>query len=300
MTSRRRSKATSPNVPRSASPDMVAHLQDALRISRQACAEIVDIIENVERRCEIADGPVTPTLQEMSQSEISRIYKLAQRGSAGAEVPGTPCLTDPAPPADVNDFVLHAHKTAFGRSAGNVVNVAAGETPKVQIQAGKTYKALTIHQPWASLLLTHYKRLETRPMRTNYRGPLVIHSGLTRFKGGHQYDHAFLKALSKAFGRDTFEVMRHVENQLPYGMALGMVVVERCRRIERVDFFKSDRGARLHLEDGGCRIISPEELAFGNFAEGRFIIETAHPVTFTTPHPARGNQGFWDWEPRVA
>lgn len=38
---------------------------------------IAEIIEDVDRRCEIADGSVTPTLEEMTQNEISAIYWLA-------------------------------------------------------------------------------------------------------------------------------------------------------------------------------------------------------------------------------
>lgn len=43
----------------------------------QRLAEIALIIEGVDIRCMAADGPVTPTLQEMTQVEISRIYELA-------------------------------------------------------------------------------------------------------------------------------------------------------------------------------------------------------------------------------
>lgn len=38
---------------------------------------IREIIEAVDNRCMAADGPVTPTGQEMRQSEISAIYALA-------------------------------------------------------------------------------------------------------------------------------------------------------------------------------------------------------------------------------
>ena len=38
---------------------------------------IKEIIEQVDVRCMAADGPVTPTLQEMTQDELSRIYALA-------------------------------------------------------------------------------------------------------------------------------------------------------------------------------------------------------------------------------
>ena len=38
---------------------------------------IREIIEAVDNRCAAVDGPVTPTLQEMKQEEISAIYTLA-------------------------------------------------------------------------------------------------------------------------------------------------------------------------------------------------------------------------------
>lgn len=39
---------------------------------------IAEIIETVDNRCMAADGPVPPTLSEMTQAEISEIYKLAK------------------------------------------------------------------------------------------------------------------------------------------------------------------------------------------------------------------------------
>lgn len=40
-------------------------------------------------------------------------------------------------------------------------------------------KALTIRQPWASLIAHGVKTIETRSWRTHYRGPLAIHAGAT-------------------------------------------------------------------------------------------------------------------------
>jgi hypothetical protein len=49
-----------------------------LRIPAAArLGEIARIIEAVDNRCMASDGPVTPTLSEMTQDEISRIYALA-------------------------------------------------------------------------------------------------------------------------------------------------------------------------------------------------------------------------------
>lgn len=44
---------------------------------KQRLARVAEIIEGVDNRCQAADGPVTPTLTEMQQREISEIYALA-------------------------------------------------------------------------------------------------------------------------------------------------------------------------------------------------------------------------------
>jgi hypothetical protein len=40
---------------------------------------IREIIEEVDNRCLHADGPVTPTMEEITQDELSRIYAHACR-----------------------------------------------------------------------------------------------------------------------------------------------------------------------------------------------------------------------------
>lgn len=40
-------------------------------------------------------------------------------------------------------------------------------------------KALTLHQPWASLIALGVKTIETRSWSTSYRGPLAIHAAAT-------------------------------------------------------------------------------------------------------------------------
>ena len=43
----------------------------------QRLQRIATIIENVDQRAMAADGPVTPTIHEMTQRELSHIYRLA-------------------------------------------------------------------------------------------------------------------------------------------------------------------------------------------------------------------------------
>ena len=40
-------------------------------------------------------------------------------------------------------------------------------------------KGLTIREPWASLIVNGYKKYEFRSFKTNYRGKILIHAGLT-------------------------------------------------------------------------------------------------------------------------
>lgn len=40
-------------------------------------------------------------------------------------------------------------------------------------------KALTIKQPWATLIVDGYKEYEFRSWKTNYRGKILIHAGLS-------------------------------------------------------------------------------------------------------------------------
>jgi len=40
-------------------------------------------------------------------------------------------------------------------------------------------KTLTIKQPWASLIVDGYKKYEFRSWKTNYRGKILIHAGLS-------------------------------------------------------------------------------------------------------------------------
>lgn len=40
-------------------------------------------------------------------------------------------------------------------------------------------KALTVKEPWASLIINGYKEYEFRSWKTNYRGKLLIHAGLS-------------------------------------------------------------------------------------------------------------------------
>ena len=43
-------------------------------------------------------------------------------------------------------------------------------------------KVLTIREPWASLIVNGYKKYEFRSWKTNYRGKILIHAGMSMEK----------------------------------------------------------------------------------------------------------------------
>ncbi len=134
-------------------------------------------------------------------------------------------------------------------------------------------KAITIWQPWASLLLLGVKIDETRSWPTGYRGHIVIHAA----KKPVGEVLPFLPEETLA------EIRRHIPDPeaLPVGAAIGMADLIACREID--DSFRDMR--------------SPAQLLLGNYTDGMFAWEMAPLMTLAAPIPCRGAQGLWEWRP---
>lgn len=73
-------------------------------------------------------------------------------------------------------------------------------------------RALTVRQPWASLIIEGHKNIENRSKPIKHRGPLVIHAGLrTEQDALARYGH----------------LLKNPDN-LPSGAVLGTVEVIDC------------------------------------------------------------------------
>jgi len=81
-------------------------------------------------------------------------------------------------------------------------------------------KALTIKQPWASLIINGRKDIENRTWKTNYRGRVWIHAGLTKDK----------KA-TDLYGSPT---------DLPVGAVIGSVQIVNCVQNHRSNWAMED------------------------------------------------------------
>lgn len=134
-------------------------------------------------------------------------------------------------------------------------------------------KALTLTQPWATLVAIGAKRIETRSWSTRYRGPLAIHA-------------------ARGFPRDAFDLCR-VE---PFRTALSAQAV----------FPRGEVVATCNLVDclptGALNVLypaldTPQERAFGDFTPGRWAWVLEDVKILTEPIPAKGALSLWEWFP---
>ncbi len=59
--------------------------------------------------------------------------------------------------------------------------VTRRRSPEIRWSAAlRELPALSVHQPWAWLIVAGFKHIENRSRRTHYRGPVLIHAGLNR------------------------------------------------------------------------------------------------------------------------
>lgn len=133
-------------------------------------------------------------------------------------------------------------------------------------------KAITIIQPWASLIISGQKRVENRTWATEYRGPLLIHAGQNYDQAGYE----FLRGL----GIDALG-----PQDAPRGVILG--------RVDLVDIVaKRSRGTCQQLLGGEF----DEHLLQGDpLASGPICWVLRNPQPLPVPIPASGKLGIWEF-----
>lgn len=133
-------------------------------------------------------------------------------------------------------------------------------------------KALTLTQPWASLIAISAKKIETRSWSTSYRGPLAIHA-------------------AKGFPRDAQDFSRCIRLGVLFGphyeYPRGMVVAT-CRLVACV------RTEDLLSKSPYTPDMTDQEQMFGNYDPGRWgwMLADIKPCD---PIPAKGALSLWEW-----
>lgn len=145
-------------------------------------------------------------------------------------------------------------------------------------------KAITLWQPWASLIVTGAKKIETRSWNTNVRGRIAIHAAQKK----DNYILSLINSPEIQVGLKVYNLYRkgmgdgHIWAKdiiSTFGCVLGTVEITDCVPVEKI--FDN---------------LSVQEHLFGNYGSDRFAWILQNPVMFDVPIPAKGAQGFWNWD----
>ncbi|CAI6074776.1 hypothetical protein PAECIP112173_02343 [Paenibacillus sp. JJ-100] len=150
-------------------------------------------------------------------------------------------------------------------------------------------KAVTIIQPWATLVALRIKTLETRSWATKHRGPLAIHAGQKVDK-----EACLIPQIREA-------LLKHSINdwsELPTGAVIAKAVLNDVWSINR-PYGAYGLVERLSLDSGRSICwggYMPDEYHFGDYSDGRYAWQLDEVVQLHEPVPAKGQLSLWNWE----
>ncbi len=124
-------------------------------------------------------------------------------------------------------------------------------------------KALTIKQPWASLIIDGYKGYEFRSWKINYRGRILIHSG-------------------KVLEKDMAERFKDYELENTLGAIIGEADLTDCILV-------NDEFTKM------LRKIDPIVYGKSNHVE-TYAWKLENIKKYDKPIPTKGKLGLWDYE----
>lgn len=187
-------------------------------------------------------------------------------------------------------------------------------------------RAMTLYQPWASLIVEGVKTIETRPKWSPWSRAIGETIAVHAAKHIARLNEA--EAAWAAFTLDQYNATRSTENpsRFPPGdqscdsLPLGAVVAT-CTLVDVVPmlgYCGTDMGQPTHLcgthgetyplllhrpdwspLDGETEFDVSGQRPFGDFAPGRFALILDN-VRKCAPFPCRGYQGLWTLPDRVA
>lgn len=135
--------------------------------------------------------------------------------------------------------------------------------------------ALTLHEPWATLIALGHKTIETRSWPTRYRGPIAIHAGKNE-KFVREWEYLWYDANDGIPG-----LAPPPPASWPFGQIVAVADLIACLPAETMKPSAKDR-------------------AFGNFSPGRWGWQLANVRQVLPGIPARGFQMLWELPAEVA
>ena len=136
-------------------------------------------------------------------------------------------------------------------------------------------KAITIYDPWATLIKLKEKKYETRSWATKYRGQIWIHAAVTTRYADLGFQAPFFTALKPIHS----DVNGHTGLEFYPACIIAVATLTDCVEITP-EFIKT---------------LSEKELAFGDYTIGRYAWELDNVVPLEQPIPMKGKQRIWNW-----
>lgn len=147
-------------------------------------------------------------------------------------------------------------------------------------------KALTIWQPWAELIIKGHKTFETRAWKPYYSNRrIAIHAAAYK-----RLPHEIYEEIAAAIGippeKYNGSWLYYMEHHVPadsFGAVIGTATI-----------------GKVLTRSEAVKVISPKEMALGDYSTPhRYAWELTDVEVFKKPIPARGQQGFWEWDEKA-
>lgn len=123
-------------------------------------------------------------------------------------------------------------------------------------------KALTIKEPWASLIINKYKKYEFRSWKTNYRGKILIHAGMS-------------------IEKDMLEKTKDYNIEVNKGAIIGEADLVDCILVNE-EFDKELRNI--------------DKIVYGNNHLNNYAWKLENIKKYDKPIPIKGKLGLWNYE----
>ena len=139
----------------------------------------------------------------------------------------------------------------------------------IEIKHG-TWKTLTVQEPYASLISRGFKHYETRSWKTNYRGKILIHTGMRPYKNWWKNENLVQYMPFTLYGM--------------FGFFYGSMACE------------ADLVDCVEITDEFIASLSEQEKAYGFYTVGRYAwkLENIKPVNRWDSY--KGKLGLWNFE----
>jgi len=160
-------------------------------------------------------------------------------------------------------------------------------------------KAITILQPWASLIASGAKQIETRSWATKYRGQIAIHAAKSckAYHMNFAFQEPFYSALKDQTGCMLDQGAEGSGKRILYplpGSVIAIADLVDCLRVIGKVSLKIGNEKRVAAFLENDMKITDNELAFGDYTIGRYAWLLKN-IKAIDPIPARGQQGLWNW-----